>query len=151
MQQSETLPDLTCLKSEKQQIQSSEAQCSLSKMSNKQPNNKLRQAWEDSTSELNAFTTKVDLKCNVMYSLHTQLTAISMHCTVRLQNGIDITLEPNKGTQSNRAHRIARSRFCQRTTSGCCGPKHKNHQASLPAWEERVHTFTAADCLHVRN
>ena len=79
----------------------------------------------------------------------THSTQYALHC--KTTNDIDITLESNKGTQSDEARRKERSCFGQRTTSGCNGLVHKNHQASLPAWKERGYTFTAVDRLHVRN
>ena len=89
----------------------------------------------------------VELQCDELSQSSTHSTQYALHC--KTTNDIDITLESNKGTQSDEARRKERSCFGQRTTSGCNGLVHKNHQASLPAWKERGYTFTAVDRLHV--
>ena len=91
----------------------------------------------------------VELQCDELSLSSTHSPQYALHS--KTTNDVDITLEPNKGTQTDVARRKERSCFGQRTTSGCNGLVHKNHQASLPAWKERGYTFTAVDRLHVRN
>ena len=91
----------------------------------------------------------VELQCDYLSQSSTYCPQYALQC--KTTDDIDITLEPYKGTQSDVARRKERSCFGQRTTSGCNGLVHKNHQALLPAWEGRGKTFTAVDRLHVRN